>query len=483
MKPIVRFAPSPTGYLHIGGARTALVNYAFAKVNNGKFLLRIEDTDKERSTDEYIETIYKSLEWLDIKYDDLPIQQSKRCDRHVEIAKKLLQDNKAYYCFCSSDELENQRKICLQNKMQPKYNGKCKLLTQDDINLKINNGEKPTIRINVSSVIKEDQLIKVNDIIKGSTSINVKELDDFVILRSDETPVYMLSVVVDDHDMNITHVIRGDDHFTNSFRQIVLYKANDWKIPEFAHLPLIYGPDGKKLSKRFHAVGTDDYKKMGYLAESLKIYLATMGCDTDKGKILNCEFDNIIQSFDLKKISKSITQFDINFLNVINQKLMKNKKNKQLCLDKMIPFVEQKLLLDGIIDHFIISIKLKFYYDMLDKAYDDIVSRCKNFTECAEMATIYFYPDEIEIDKINVDMTTKLYESMLYMSTDFSIDDLKKHIADFCIVNNYNMSDVLSNLRNSLTGRINSPNIYNIIYCIGKNEVVNRLKKYVKLIL
>ena len=217
----VRFAPSPTGYLHIGSARIALINYLFAKKSNGKFHLRIEDTDKERSKPEYIDTIYDSLKWLNLDYDSVVIQ-SENESRHKEIALMMLQKSNAYYCFCSQEELEADRNHCIQNRLTPKYSKKCRNLTHDEIQNKINLGIKPVIRIKVPET---DEYIEVDDLIKGKSKVCYKELDDFIILRSNSTPTYMLSVVVDDHDMNISHVIRGEDHFTNTLRQIMIYKA------------------------------------------------------------------------------------------------------------------------------------------------------------------------------------------------------------------------------------------------------------------
>ena len=306
----VRFAPSPTGYLHIGGARTALINYIFAKQNNGKFLLRIEDTDNQRNSKECIDAIFDSLLWLGIPYDEKPVIQSKNITRHIEIAQDLLKNNNAYLCFCSIEELEAQKNYCIHNNLTQQYNKKCRNLTCEQIEecLKIN--PNPVIRLKVPD---EDSYITFNDMIKGKSSVHYNQLDDMILLRSDHTPIYMLSVVVDDHDMNITHIIRGDDHFTNTFRQIMIYKLCGFKIPEFAHLPLIHGSDGKKLSKRLNAVGTSDYKNLGYLPEALKIYLATMGTSINVAGSL----DEVVKNFKIKKLSKSATQFDINFLGLL----------------------------------------------------------------------------------------------------------------------------------------------------------------------
>lgn len=457
MTVIVRFAPSPTGYLHIGGARTALVNYAFAKAKGGKFLLRIEDTDKERSTDEYIETIYNSLKWLGIEYDDEPLIQSTRLSRHAAIAHELCENKQAYFCFCTKDELDEEREKCTKSGTLFKYTKKCRVLTSDEIAEKLALGLKPTIRVKAPD---DDSFIEVDDMIKGNVKIHSKELDDFIILRSDNTPTYMLSVVVDDHDTNITHVIRGDDHFTNTFRQIVLYNACKWASPTFGHLPLIYGPDGKKMSKRFHAVGTDDYKNMGYLPESVKLYLSTIGYSSASESLGSYTFNEFISHFDIAKISKSPGQFDINFLNVINQRILKSDVKY---LDEMIPFLI-KILPDEYKN--ITSDTLI----MLTKAYDEIVSRCKNLKECAELATLYFYPDRYDpVDKSIVEKIQKI-------DIDYSTcDTISSTLVQFISDNKYKKGDVFNLLRNVLTGKKNSPNIFGIMYCIGKNEVQKRL--------
>ena len=248
---IVRFPPSPTGHLHIGSAKIALINYIFAKQNKGKFLIRIEDTDKERSTDEFTKSIFDGLRWLNITYDDEPVIQSSRIDRHKEIAYELLKQDKAYYCFCSQHELAEMR----ETQDIPRYNKKCRKLTKIQIDELIKT-IKPTIRLKVP---EENLYVEIDDIILGKSKVHYDQLDDFIILKSNSTPTYMLSVVVDDHDSCITHVIRGNDHHTNTAKQLMIYKALEWSEPKYAHLPLINSEDGTKMSKRKHAVDLLDY--------------------------------------------------------------------------------------------------------------------------------------------------------------------------------------------------------------------------------
>jgi len=454
-QPIVRFAPSPTGYLHIGGARTALINYIYAKQNNGKFLLRIEDTDNERNTKECIQAIFDSLKWLNIEYDGEPVIQSANSKRHIEVAKNLLEKDKAYYCFCSSEELDNHRNDCLKKGMSPSYSKKCRNLTEEQRTHSLKLNSNPVIRLKVPD---EDLYVTINDMIKGKISIHYNQLDDFILLRSDNTPVYMLSVVVDDHDMNITHVIRGEDHFTNTFRQIILYKLNDWKIPQFGHLPLIHGNDGKKLSKRYNAVGTDDYKKLGYLPDGLKIYLATMGTNIN----VTGSFDAVVKDFKIGKLSKSATQFDINFLDLINQKIMKTRIPKDI-IPYMIPFLETKIL-RKLNDNDI---------SIIEKAYPDIVSRAKSLIECADLLEMYFKGDPFNAELINKEHYNQL--KAFLPSINFETNKtIKTDIIKFSEDNKLVINDLVNMLRIVITGKESCPSIYNILYSLGKENSILR---------
>jgi glutamyl-tRNA synthetase len=454
-QPIVRFAPSPTGYLHVGGARTALINYIYAKQNNGKFLLRIEDTDNQRNTKECIDAIFDSLKWLNISYDGEAVIQSKNINRHVEVAKDLLQKDRAYQCFCTQEELDAHREYCTKNSIPPTYSKKCRNLSEEQRTRSLENNKNPVIRLKVP---EEDKYITVNDMIKGKVSVNYNQLDDFILLRSDETPIYMLSVVVDDHDMNITHIIRGDDHFTNTFRQIMLYKLNDWNVPQFGHLPLIYGNDGKKLSKRFNAVGTDDYKNMGYLPDGLKIYLATMGTSIN----VTGSFDELIKSFKINKLSKSPTQFDINFLGLINQKIMKSSNPKDI-IQYMIPFVETKLNHKLLIDDI----------SVIERAYSDVVSRSKSLIECADLLEMYYKPDLYDSTIINREIYDKLKSYISKINFESS-KTIKEDLLKFAEENQYQINDITNILRIIITGKEQCPSTYNIMYAISKENTINR---------
>ena len=277
MNVITRFAPSPTGYLHIGGARTALINYLFAKRFKGKFLLRIEDTDKLRSTNEAIEAIKTGLEWLNLVADNEIIYQSKNLNRHKFIAERLLNSNKAYKCFLSNDEQTIIRNDCLKNGLPFRSPWRDK------------KNSEPLLPYVIRIRMPDDGLTELNDIVQGNIRVSNKQLDDFVLLRSNGLPTYMLAVVVDDYDMGITHIIRGDDHLNNAFRQFWIYKALDWKVPEFAHIPLIHGEDGAKLSKRHGALGIEEYRKMGFLADSINSYLMNLGWREPEKKFIDLD--------------------------------------------------------------------------------------------------------------------------------------------------------------------------------------------------
>lgn len=298
MPPIVRFAPSPTGMLHIGNVRTALFNYIFAKHHGGKFLLRIEDTDKERSTEQAVEVIFDGLKWLGLDYDLDAIFQSARIDRHKELAEKLLSEGKAYRCYATSDEIEKLRYDAREDKQKIIYPDRSepRFTLEDD--------QPFTVRLKTPL---EGEL-KIIDTIRGEVTIAASELDDMILLRSDGTPTYMHAVVCDDIDMKITHIIRGEDHLINAFRQSYLYQALGAETPIFAHLPLIHGPDGGKLSKRHGATSVTEWRELGYLPEMLLNYLVTLGWnELDKDKFT---LDEVISKFDLSKVSKSAAQLD-----------------------------------------------------------------------------------------------------------------------------------------------------------------------------
>src|SRR5499427_1723316 len=308
MSIVVRFAPSPTGFLHIGSARTALFNWLFARHHGGKFLLRIEDTDRARSTSEAVAAIIEGLEWLRLSWDGEIVHQFARASRHAEVARQLLSAGQAYYCYCTPEELEAMRERARAEKRSVRYDG----TWRDRDPSEAPPGVPPAIRL------KAPQLgsTTIRDRVQGEVTVANTELDDLIILRADGTPTYNLSVVVDDHDMVITHVIRGDDHLRNAFRQTQIYQALDWAVPEFGHLPLIHGADGAKMSKRHGAIGVEQYRELGYLPEALRNYLLRLGWSHGDEEIISTE--QAIAWFDLDAVGRAPARFDFAKLDNLN---------------------------------------------------------------------------------------------------------------------------------------------------------------------
>ena len=317
---ITRFAPSPTGFLHIGGARTALFNYLFAKHHGGKFLLRIEDTDRVRSTEAATEAIFDSLKWLGIDWDDEPVHQFARSDIHAAAARKLVEMGKAYYCFLTPEELEAEREEAIHEGRH--YIVKSKWRDADPST----HPQDKSGAIRLKAPLAGETII--HDLVQGDVVVANDHLDDMILLRGDGTPTYMLAVVVDDHDMGVTHIIRGDDHLTNAARQIILYEAFDWEIPKMAHIPLIHGADGAKLSKRHGAVGVDWYKDEGYLPEAICNYLVRLGWSHGNDEIISRE--HAIEWFDVKAIGKSPSRLDWDKMRNVNMHYIKAADNARL---------------------------------------------------------------------------------------------------------------------------------------------------------
>ena len=320
MTVTVRFAPSPTGFLHIGGARTALFNWLFARHHRGIFRLRIEDTDRKRSTPEAVSAIIDGLEWLGLEWDGEIVHQFARSERHAEVARQLLKAGRAYHCYCTPAELEAMREKARAEKRSVRYDG----TWRDRDPGTAPPGAAPTIRLRAP----QQGTTTIRDRVQGEVTIANAELDDLIILRADGTPTYNLSVVVDDHDMAITHVIRGDDHLNNAFRQTQIYRALDWAIPEFAHVPLIHGPDGAKLSKRHGALGVDAYREMGYLPEALRNYLLRLSWSHGDDEIISTE--EAIRWFDLDAIGRAPARFDFAKLGNLSGHYIRNADDDQL---------------------------------------------------------------------------------------------------------------------------------------------------------
>ncbi len=450
--PRVRFAPSPTGYLHIGGARTALINYIFAKKTNGKFLLRIEDTDLARSTNECIEQIITSLKWLGITHDEDIQIQSHNKDAHVKVAYELIKNKKAYWCYCTQEYQQKIKKEQEDAKLPPRHYCNC---FQNQETLAIECKEiNPVIRIKVPDLIDSNDSITITDHIKGKVTVKTSELDDMIIVRSDGSPIYLLSAVCDDHFMGITHVIRGDDHFTNAFRQYLIYLGCGWDIPEFAHMPLIHSQEGGKLSKRHGAVGVDEFKNLGYLPDALMVYLYSLGLSVDGVSNIS----DTIKKFDIKKISKSISKFDIGILNKINKNIIKSKSPNQIidCIKEITNY----------------SIDLNKF----TKGFGELNQRANTLVEIVDIYKKYFVePDfNLVIPEQNKELVSKLLE--LFNLMDYSsYEIITKQINKFIEINQFDKKNVFNTIRWILTRQETSPNIYIIIYVIGKEQCVKNI--------
>ncbi len=446
-----RFAPSPTGSLHIGGARTALFNWLFAKKSNGKFLLRIEDTDRERSTQDNIQQIYKSLQWLGIDWDEEPLIQSTKCLRHVELAKELVAQGKAYHCYCITQELEEMRNEAKKNGLSPKYNGYWR---DRDQNLAPKN-VSPAIRLKVP----QNGSTVLNDIVQGTVTVDNKELDDMVLVRSDGSPTFMLSVVVDDHDMSITHVFRGDDHLTNTFRQIQLFNAFGWGLPKFGHIPLIHGSDGAKLSKRHGALSVEAYKEMGYLPEAICNGLLRLGWSHGDDEIIS--MNQAIEWFTPDNLGKSPSRLDFAKLENLNAHYMRQADNERL-LNLMLGHMSSNLLDEQ--------------KSWILKGMNGLKQRAKTVIDLCEIAKVYTDSHEIiKFDEVTSGLLKKA-EKILNDLSNWSEISLETCLRDFAKENEISFGKVAQSLRNVLTNKKITPSIFEMLYVFGKIESINRIK-------
>ena len=461
MKIITRFAPSPTGYLHIGGVRTALFNWLFAKKHGGLFKLRIEDTDLKRSTTEAKKAIIDGLEWMDLKWDGDIIYQSERLERHREIVDILLEKGHAYKCYCSPEELEEMRAQAKAEKRAPRYNGKWRNLSSSLAPSDVN----PVIRIKCpqtgSTILK--------DLVQGEINIKNTELDDFIIMRSDGTPTYMLSVVVDDYDMEVSHVIRGVDHLTNTIRQQQIYNAMEWDIPIYSHIPLIHGMDGSKLSKRHGALGINAYKEMGYLTEAMLNYLLRLGWSHGDKEIFSR--NEAKELFNLESIGKSSAKFDIDKLNSLNSMYINKIDNKELS-----DYINKLYKKDSI------NLNDK-QLKLIINGLDGIKARARTIIELKEMTSFYTAKTPIPLDKksqkvLNSENIKLLinYAPFLEKLEEWTKNKIEENIKSYCNSININLGKLAQPLRAATTGKSVSPGLYEVMEVLGKEETLNRIQ-------
>ncbi|MEH6632113.1 MAG: glutamate--tRNA ligase [Halopseudomonas aestusnigri] len=459
---VTRFAPSPTGFLHIGGARTALFNWLFAKHHGGKYLLRIEDTDRKRSTPEAIEAIINGLNWLGLNHDDEITYQFSGASRHQEVANQLLAEGKAYHCYCSPEELTEMREKAKADGRPMKYDGRWR----DRPTSEAPEGVPPVVRLKMP----QDGETVIRDLVQGDVTVANSQLDDMILLRADGTPTYMLSVVVDDHDMGITHVIRGDDHLTNAFRQVQLFKAMSWDLPEFAHIPLIHGADGAKLSKRHGALGVEAYRdEMGYLPESLRNYLLRLGWGHGDEEIISTE--QAIEWFDVDGVGKSPSRFDFAKLENLNGIYIRNADNSYLT-DIIAPLITKN---EGVtIDD---NGRAR-----LSNGMSGLKERAKTVTELAESAAFYVRARPLSLNAkaeklLSGDGKENLKNLLPIIKevTEWKEEILETAVKAFAEENEIKLGKVAQPLRAALCGSNVSPGIFEVMDILGREESINRI--------
>ncbi|MEJ5300364.1 MAG: glutamate--tRNA ligase [Thermodesulforhabdaceae bacterium] len=458
MGVVTRFAPSPTGHLHIGGARTAIFNWLFSRHHGGKFILRIEDTDTQRSTAEYTESILESLRWLGIDWNEGPYFQTHRLELYQAYADKLYSSGWAYYCECSPEEVEQRRQEALAKGLKPKYDGTCR-----DKGLTPGPGRVLRFRC------PQTGTTVVRDIIKGVLSFDNSELDDLVLIRSDGIPTYNFSVIVDDITMGITHVIRGDDHVNNTPKQVLLYQALGEKIPEFAHVPLILGPDRKRLSKRHGATSVIAYREMGFLPEALFNYLVRLGWSYGDQEIFTRE--ELIEKFSLENVGSSASIFDMEKLRWLNGHYIRQKSPEEL-VDPLLPFLKAKGYPE----------KPK---DYLTRAIQTLQPRCATLAEMADAMDFYML-DEISYDPKaagsfltpeTAGFLEEIIETFSLNKGNFEEKALEELFRRLAEERGVKLKVIAQAVRVALTGRTASPGLFEIMDILGKDIVIRRLKK------
>jgi glutamyl-tRNA synthetase len=460
MDVITRFAPSPTGFLHIGGARTALFNWLYARHHGGKYLLRIEDTDRARSTEAAIQAIFEGLAWLGLDGDELPVLQSQRVDRHAEVARELLAGGAAYLCYCTPEELAEMRERARAEGRTTSYDGRCR----DRDPAAAPPGVLPVIRLKAP---RYGETV-IEDRVQGAVRFANEQLDDMVLLRSDGTPTYMLSVVVDDHDMGITHVIRGDDHLVNAARQAQLYRALGWPLPTFAHIPLIHGADGAKLSKRHGALAVEAYREMGFLPEAMRNYLLRLGWSHGDDEIIPTA--QAIAWFDLDAVGRGAARFDLARLTSINAHYLRQMPDAELAA-----LVASRLEAAGLrIDELARA--------RLEAGMAGLKPRAATLADLAERAKFYVAERPLALD----DKAAKLLDpfarerlaalaSALPGVADWDETTLEAAVRAQAEASGAKLGEIAQPLRAALTGSTASPGIFEVMAVLGPEEVLGRL--------
>jgi glutamyl-tRNA synthetase len=463
----VRFAPSPTGHLHIGGARTALFNWLYARHNKGIFILRIEDTDRTRSTEEYINSIVEGMKWLKLDCDEGPYRQTNRFDVYRRYTEKLLSEGKAYHCYCSAEELEQRRQEALSQGKLPKYDGRCRNIKEPL------SGRTPVVRFKMP---QEGETV-VNDLIRGKIIFENSHLDDLIIMRSDGTHTYNFTVVIDDVDMNITHVIRGDDHLNNTPKQIHIYNALGYKVPQFAHLPMILGSDKTRLSKRHGATSVMAYKETGYLPDALVNYLVRLGWSYGDHEVFSRA--ELIQYFSFENVGKSPAVFNPEKLLWLNSQYIINSSSEKLA-DLAMPFLlKEKIVSEGqILDKGWVS-----------KAINTQKERSKTLIELAHSLR-YYISEDVEynekaktkfLNEKSLPYLTELKNSLISIS-DFTAPEIEKAFHTIIEKHGIKLGTLAQPVRVAMTGKTESPGIFEVLEIVGKEKTLKRLEKAIKTI-
>ena len=462
MSVVTRFAPSPTGFLHIGGARTALFNFLFTRHHGGRFLLRVEDTDRKRSTREAIDAILDGLGWLGLDWDGDPVYQSEGAGRHAAVARQLLDEGKAYHCYCSPEELAAMRETARAEGRAMLYDGRWR----DRDPSEAPEGVAPVIRFKAP----RDSETVIEDGVQGEVRVANEQLDDMILLRADGTPTYMLSVVVDDHDMAITHAIRGDDHLTNAFRQTQLFRSLGWEPPGYAHIPLIHGADGAKLSKRHGALGVEAYRDMGFLPEALENYLLRLGWSHGDDEIIDRA--QAIEWFDLPGIGRSPARFDADRLTSLNAHYMREADDRRL-LDLIRPRLEENC--GGALGAGAEA--------RLLRGMTGLKSRAKTVLELADNASFYAMsrplPLDAKADRLLDDAARRRIARLaaeLGSLDDWSDGSIESAVRTFADGEGVKLGQVAQPLRASLTGSTVSPGIFEVAAVLGREETLGRIE-------
>ena len=462
MSVVTRFAPSPTGFLHIGGARTALFNWLYARHTGGKYLLRIEDTDRKRSTPEAIDAILDGLSWLGLESDEAPRYQSEQRDRHTAVVQELIDKGAAYRCYCLPEELAEMREKARAENRSMRYDGTWRNREPSEAPP----GIEPVIRFRAP----QDGETVIDDAVQGRVTVANTELDDLIMLRADGTPTYMLSVVVDDHDMGVTHAIRGDDHLTNAFRQTQIFNALGWVAPVYAHIPLVHGPDGAKMSKRQGAVGVGAYRDMGYLPEAVLNYLCRLGWSHRDDEIFSME--QAIEWFDVIDINKGAARFDYDKLSSLNAKYINESDNERL-IALALPGIEAAL--GKSVSETVLQ--------RLSLGMDSLKSRATIITQLSDLSLFYCFDRPLAYtDKAAKILDVSARERLAGIKTPLAALDawnqetLEAAVKAHAEANEFKLGMIAQPLRAALTGTNVSPSIFEVAAVLGRDETLGRIQ-------